>query len=1036
MRASQVLLYSFVLVISNTLQAQQAIPLKAEEIFSGIKARQIGPALMSGRISDLEIHPSNSKVIYVGTAGGGVWQSSNGGVAFNPIFDKHCQSIGCVRLDPSQPGKVIWVGTGETWTRNSVSVGDGIYKSTDGGQNWQHMGLSQSERISDIVIHPKNSDVVYTGVLGKLWSDSDERGVYKSVDGGKTWEKILYINAQTGCSELVMDPSNPDILYACFWQFRRTAYSFESGGEHSALYKSKDGGKTWEKIHAGFPTGKLGRIALAVSPSLPSRLYAVLETEKDTDKGLYRSDDGGNSWKHTSGDFELVVRPFYFSRLVVDPKNPDIVLKAGLSGSISKDGGATFRSIGGGMHSDLHDFAFDPSDSQRLYAGTDGGVYRSWDGGTVWEMVKGLPVSQFYHVSTDNQIPYKVYGGLQDNGSWTGPSQKPGGIENRDWTSVGYGDGFRVYPHPADPTIVYSEMQGAEQMWRVDLARNAYKIIKPYAEKGDPDLRFNWNAPLSTSLHNPDRVYVGSQFVHVSDDRGESWRKLSPDLTTNDPAKQQQEKSGGLSVDNSGAENHCTIFTINESPKDKNTIWVGTDDGQIQLTIDGGTSWRNVTPPAGLVPANTWVHFIEASAHDVNTAFAVFDGHTKGDIKPYVLKTTDKGQTWQSISTAQIASFARCIRQDHVNPNVLYLGTEAGLYITVDGGINWVRFENNLPPVAIHYLTAQKQADALVLATHGRGIVIIDELGPIRSITQDLLAQELAFIPASPTVIYEKSGFGSYSSPGEYVGQNPSTAAMITYFLNKRHTLGKMTLEVFDSLGKKVADLPPGKAKGLNVVEWNYSRKAPKIAKAKTFAMSAFSTTDLPAGTYTVKITKGSKEFTHPIVLTYDPASIHSAADRKSKQEIINQLYDMSEHLAWEVDRLDSLESGLKRMEKAIANQKIRRKIAVESRLDKVYNLRKKMVVTTGDNYVGTAEPELREKISSLYGEIAGYAGKPSQAQLANLSELQQQLATVASDMQTLIDDTANAIQKHGGKDTSNTTIQFRSKEDFLTADK
>ncbi len=1035
MRASQVLLYSFVLVISNTLQAQQAIPLKAEEIFSGIKARQIGPALMSGRISDLEIHPTDSKIVYAGTAGGGIWHSSNGGVSFNPIFDKHSQSIGCVRLDPSQPNKVIWVGTGETWTRNSVSVGDGVYKSTDGGQNWQHMGLAQSERISDIVIHPKNSDVVYAGVLGKLWSDSAERGVYKSADGGKTWEKILYINAQTGCSELVMDPSNPDILYACFWQFRRTAFSFASGGEHSALYKSTDGGKTWSKIHSGFPAGKLGRIALAIAPSAPSRLYAVLETEKDSDKGMYRSDDAGNSWKQTSGDFELVVRPFYFSRLVVDPKNPDIVLKAGLSGSISKDGGATFRSIGGGMHSDLHDFAFDPNDSQRLYAGTDGGVYRSWDGGTVWEMVKGLPVSQFYHVSTDNQIPYKVYGGLQDNGSWTGPSQKPGGIENRDWTSVGYGDGFRVYPHPTDPTIVYSEMQGAEQMWRVDLARNAYKIIKPYAEKGDPDLRFNWNAPLTTSLHNPDRIYVGSQFVHVSDDRGESWRKLSPDLTTNDPAKQQQEKSGGLSVDNSGAENHCTLFTINESPTDNNTIWAGTDDGQVQLTTDGGKTWKNVTPPAELVPANTWVHFIEASSHDVNTAFAVFDGHTRGDMKPYVLKTTDKGKTWQLISTAQIASFARCIRQDHVNPSVLYLGTEAGLYITVDGGINWVRFENNLPPVAIHYLSIQKQADALVLATHGRGIVIIDKLAPVRSITQDLLAQELAFIPAPPTVIYEKSGFGSYSSPGEYVGQNPSSAAMITYFLNKRHTLGKMTLEVLDSLGKKVADLPPGKAKGLNVVDWNYSRKAPKIAKAKTFAMSAFSTTDLPAGTYTVKITKGSKEFTHPIVLAYDPASIHSAADRKSKQEIINQLYDMSEHLAWEVDRLDSLESGLKRMEKTIADQKIRRKIAVESRLDKVYNLRKKMVVTTGDNYVGTAEPELREKISSLYGVTASYAGKPSQAQLANLRELQTQLATVASDMQAVIADTEKAIQMHAGKAAQALRIQYRSKETFLNAD-
>lgn len=1015
--------------------SQQAIPLKAEEIFSGIRARQIGPALMSGRISDLEVHPSNSKIVYAGTAGGGVWQSSNGGVTFNPIFDKHNQSVGCVRLDPSQPDKVIWVGTGETWTRNSVSIGDGIYKSTDGGQNWQNMGLTQSERISDIVIHPKNSDVVYAGVLGRLWSDSEERGVYKSTDGGKTWDKILYVNAQAGCSELVMDPSNPDILYACFWQFRRTAYSFASGGENSALYKSTDGGKTWNKIHNGFPSGKLGRIAMTIAPSSPSRLYAVLETEKESDKGLYRSDDGGNNWKRTSGDFELVVRPFYFSRLVVDPKNPDIVLKAGLTGYISKDGGYTFRSIGGGIHPDLHDFAFDPHDSQRLYVATDGGVYRSWDGGTVWDMVKGLPVSQFYHVSADNQTPFKVYGGLQDNGSWVGPSQKPGGIENRDWISVGYGDGFRVFPHPLDPTIVYSEMQGAEQIWRVDLARNSFKIIKPYEEKGDPDLRFNWNAPLSTSLHYPDRLYVGSQFVHVSDDRGESWRKLSPDLTTNDPAKQQQAQSGGLSVDNSGAENHCTVFTINESPLDRNIIWAGTDDGQVQLTADGGNTWKNVTPPALLVPSNTWVHFIEASPHDARTAFAVFDGHTRGDMKPYVLKTTDLGQTWQSVATSQINSFARCIRQDHENPAVLYLGTEAGLYISVDGGLNWVRFENNLPPVAIHHVVIQKQADALLLATHGRGVVIIDKLTPIRSITHELLSKDLEFISARPTVLYEKSSFGSYSSPGEFVGDNPSTAAQIAYFLNKRHTLGKMSLEIFDSLGTKVADLAPGKARGINVVEWTYTRKPPKTAKAKTFAMGGLTGSELPAGTYTVRITKGSKTYNHTITLTYDAASVHTSADRQAKHAATTRLHDMTEQLAWEVNRLDSLENGLERIRRAVTDKKLVRKFGLDKRVASAQALRKKMVVTTGDNYVGTAEPELREKIATLYGTIAGYAGRPSSAQLRNLEELDAELKTVVAENQQLIQETDEAIRATLIKLFPNTAISYTSKEGFLSMD-
>lgn len=1021
--------------VFQTLQAQQPIPLKAEEIFSGIKARQIGPALMSGRITDLEIHPSDSRIIYAGTAGGGVWQSTNGGVSFNPIFDKHIQSIGCVKLSPQNPDREIWVGTGETWTRNSVSLGDGIYKSSDGGQNWQHMGLANSERISDIIIHPRDNQVVYVGVLGKLWSDSEDRGIYKSSDGGKNWEKIFFINKETGCSELVMDPSNPDILYASFWQFRRTAYSFESGGEHSGLYKSIDGGKTWAKIHNGFPKGKLGRIALAVAPSMSNRLYAVLETENEKDKGLYRSDDGGDNWKQTSSDFELVVRPFYFSRLVVDPKNPDIVLKAGLSGYISKDGGYTFRSIGGGIHSDLHDFVFDPKDSQRLYVGTDGGVYRSWDGGTVWDMVKGLPVSQYYHVSTDNQNPYKIYGGLQDNGSWVGPSQKPGGIENRDWISVGFGDGFRVYPHPGDPNIVYSEMQGAENIWRVDLNRNTYKTIKPNAEKGDPKLRFNWNAPLTTSLHFPDRLYVGSQFIHVSDNQGESWRKLSPDLTSNDPLKQQQEKSGGLSIDNSGAENHCTIFTINESPADKNIIWAGTDDGLVQLTTDGGISWKNVTPPVDLVPANTWVHFIEPGLFDPNSAYAVFDGHTRGDFTPYILKTNDLGKTWQSLSVNGIKGFARCIRQDHINQNVLYLGTEVGLYISVDGGLNWAQFENNLPPVSVHYLTIQKEADALVLATHGRGVVVIDNLNPIRSITSDLLSKDLEFISTKSTIIYEKNSFGSYSSPGEYVGPNPSSAAQIIYFLGKRHTLGKMTLEIFDSSGNKVTELSPGKSKGINVVEWTYMRKPPKIARAKTFAMGGFFGGELPEGSYEVKITKGNKEFRNTIQLQYDPNSIHTKEERDLKHSSISQLYSMSEKLAWEVNRLDSLESGLHRIKGQISDKKILKKLGLDLKITLAENLRKKMVVTTGDNYVGTAEPELREKIAALFGEVAAYAGRPSNAQLESLKDLNTQLKEVSAENQSLIEEIDNLIKNNVLKTHPDFQIAYLSMEDFLKLD-
>lgn len=995
------LIYTFLLlfIIRQDTAAQ---PFKGEELFGAMRARQIGPAVMSGRVTDLEAHPTNSKVYYAGAAGGGVWKTSNSGVTFIPVFEKHTQCIGAVEVDPNDPDKTIWVGTGEIWTRNSVSIGDGIYKSTDGGQNWKNMGLQKSERISSIIVKPGNSNVVYAGVLGALWSDSDERGVYRTTDGGQTWEKLFYVNGSTGCSELLMDPSNPDILYAAFWEFRRTAYSFNSGGPNSALYKSTDAGKTWNKIHNGFPSGKLGRIAVAVAPSKPSVVYAVIEAEKAEDKGLYRSDDSGASWKKLNGDFELVVRPFYFSRIVIDPKNPDVILKAGLNGYISRDGGKTFRVIGAGIHSDFHDYIFDPNDSERITLCTDGGVYRSWDAGNVWEMVKGLPFSQYYHVSTDNRTPFWVYGGLQDNGSWVGPSKKVGGIKNSDWISVGYGDGFRVYPHPNDPNTVYSEMQGAENIWRVDVSRSQAKTIKPYPEAGDPKLRFNWNSPLTTSLHFPDRLFVGSQYIHVSEDRGETWRKMSPDLTTNDPAKQLQEASGGLSADNSGAENHCTVFTINESPIDPNIIWAGTDDGNVQVTFDGGKSWKNVTSNVQGVPKNTWVYFIEPSHFDKNTAYVVFDGHTRGDMKPHVMKTTDGGTTWKSVVNDQVPVFARSIKEDPENPDLLYLGTEFGLYISIDGGANWVKFENNMPAVAIHYMTIHKATSSLVLATHGRGIIIIDDLKPLRAIGKKILEEELAFVEMKPTVMNESTMFQSFPSVGEYVGENPPSEARIVYFMNKRHTFGKMTMEIFDEHGVKVADLAPGKSKGLNEVLWNYTLKPPKTAKGKTFTFGGLAAPTVPAGKYTVKITKGNKEYTSQLELKYDQESIHSAEDRKIHDDISMELYHMMEDLAAEVDKVDLMQKTTEDIMPDIRDKKLSKKLGLSDLVSQLNGLREELVVTKGDNYVGTAEPRIREKLANLYSEVVGYAGKPTGAQIENLSLMKSKISDAKTKIENI----------------------------------
>ena len=730
-------------LLPSSSGAQNSSSIDLKNLFGDLRARHIGPALMSGRINDMEVHPTNNQIIYAGTAGGGVWKSNDAGTTFNPIFDDHSQSIGAVSIDPNDPDNVIYVGTGETWTRNSVSYGDGLYKSTDGGSNWKKLGFDKSERIANIIVNPKNSKEVYVAVLGALWSDSDERGVFKSSDGGETWSKILYVDKKTGAADMTMDPKDPSILYASMWEFRRTAWSFSSGGDNSALYKSTDAGKTWNKIHNGFPDGQLGRLAIAIAPSDSNILYTVIEAEDPKRKGLYRSDDAGANWKQLNNDFGITVRPFYFSRITVDPRNPDVVVKGGLSGSISKDGGKTFKSLGN-MHSDIHDIVFDIHDSDRMYAGTDGGVYRSWNGGTTMEIVENLPLSQFYHISVDNADPYNIYGGLQDNGSWYGPSSSSGGINAGDWNSIGGGDGFRVLKHPTK-NIIYSEMQGAENVWRYDVDNKLVKTIQPLEQAGYEDLRFNWNAPMAISAHQPDRFYMGSQFLHKSEDMGDTWEIISPDLSTNDSTKQQQADSGGLSMDNSGAENHTTIFTIAESPLDENIIWVGTDDGNVQVTKDGGKNWQNVVSNIQGLPSNTWTYHIEASVHGKGIAYAVFDGHNSGDMQPYVYKTSDFGTTWTNIITDNVIGTSRNIQEDYKNENLLFLGTEFGLYITADGGKNWEKFTKNVPPVAVHFIDLQKQTNDLVLGTHGRGIIIIEDISPLREITTEVLKSKLHF---------------------------------------------------------------------------------------------------------------------------------------------------------------------------------------------------------------------------------------------------------------------------------------------------
>jgi photosystem II stability/assembly factor-like uncharacterized protein len=1001
-----------------SINAQEKIVLKGKELFGDIKARHIGPALMSGRITDIELHPVNNKIVYAGTAGGGVWKSGDGGASFSPIFDEHIQSIGCVTIDPNKPDQNIWVGTGETWTRNSVSMGDGIYKSSDGGQNWKNMGLPKSDRISSIIIDPKNSDIVWVGVLGALWGDSDERGIYKTIDGGKTWQKTFYIDNKTGCSDLIIDKNNPNVMYASFWEFRRTGWSFSSGGNQSGLYKSVDGGKSWNKIQNGFPEGKLGRIAITVAPSNSNILYSVLETEKPEKNGLYRSDDAGANWKHLNSDFGLVVRPFYFSRIVVDPKNPDIVVKGGLSGSLSRDGGKTFKSLGR-MHADIHDIAFDMNDSNRMYCGTDGGVYRSWDGGSTMEMVSNIPVSQFYHVSIDDKEPYNVYGGLQDNGSWYGPTKSPGGVESRDWVSIGYGDGFRVIKHPTK-NYIYSEMQGAENVWRFNTDSQELITIQPLAVKGDPKLRFNWNAPMEVSQKQPDRFYMGSQYVHKSEDMGRTWSKISGDLTTNDPKKQDQENSGGLSKDNSGAERHCTIFTIAESPVNEKVIWAGTDDGNVQVTQDGGKSWTNVIANITGLPKNTACYHIEASTFGAGIAYAVFEGHTNNDYTPYTYKTSDFGKTWKSIITPDVDGFVRNIQEDFKNENLLFLGTEKGLYITIDGGSNWSHFTNNMPSVAIHFMEMSKKTNDLIMATHGRGIIILDDVSPLRQINQEVLNKDLHFFDLKTAIIEEQSNFGSTATELEFVGNNPNSEAQIIYYLKKRHTLGKMDLEIQDENGNKITTLPAGKQKGINVVNWSYNMKNPKIAAGKTLSFAGFTSPRVQGGTYKALLTKGKETYTQTFKIVNDPKSAVSDSDRIKQKETTRTLFNMNETLAYNVYQIDEnvkLISQIIEKNKSFSKEGSKIKTAFE-------NLKAKMVITTGDNYVGSAEPQLREKLGDLYSTVASNFTAPSASQLENMEAIKIRFDDAQKEFSSLISKYESGIKKQADANGLNTKIK------------
>jgi photosystem II stability/assembly factor-like uncharacterized protein len=1007
---------SSLLLVSSVAVAQQQQTVRYDSgTISGLPARNIGSATMSGRVAAVTAYTDNGRlVVYAGAASGGVWKSVNGGSTFKSVFDDQpVQSIGAVAVDPTNP-KNIWVGSGESWTRNSISIGDGIYKSTDGGDNWTNVGLKNSERIAKIIVNPKDGNSVVACVTGHAFDDSDERGVYKTSDGGKTWRKVLAgANGSTGCAMISAISSDPNTIYATMWDFRRQAWTFRSGGPGSGIFKSTDGGEHWNEINEsnakGLPAKPYGRIAIAVAPSKPNVVYAMIESKKSA---LFRSDDAGQSWKQLDASQYMVWRPFYFGNLIVDPKDENKIFKVDLVLLLSVNGGKSFSPVSGSAHGDFHDVWIDPNNSNTIIAGDDGGLWRSLDGGTRWEHFMNLPVSQFYHVSVDNADPYHVYGGLQDNSSWVGDSSYPGGVTNSRWENMFGGDGFWMWEDPSDPNYIYAEAQGGT-IGRVNRHTHEMRAITPYPLYGEKKLRFNWNTPIQVSPNDKNTLYMGAQFLYRSKDHGQSWERISPDLTTNDPEKQKQEESGGVTIDNSAAEMHTTVYSISESPKNAQLIWVGTDDGNVQITQDGGKTWNNVVANVPGVGKAPWVTWIEASRFNDSTAYATFDRHMYGDMKPYVFKTTDYGKTWTPLKAAEsgVRGYAHVIKEDTQNPNLLFLGTEFGLWISIDGGERWAQYKgSSFPNVAVRDIVVHPRTSDLILATHGRGIWIIDNIAPLRALTPEVMTQEATFLPIPPAVQYIEANGGWPEGNNSFTGPERTETAQIPYYQRSRHIFGDLKIEIFDSEGKLVDAVASSKKRGLNTASWSMHLKAPVVPPAASAMFGAAIGPRVLPGVYTVKMTKGDKVYETKLNVVLDPRVKFTVEDRKAQFALAQRLSGMLNHMSWSVDQIIGVRDGAnQRAAKLPANDPLRKQLeALAADADKI----RSKIVATKEGGAITGEERLREFLGTLYGDVNNYDGRPTDSQVARADVMERELNDVIKEFEGITDKSLPVINK------------------------
>jgi photosystem II stability/assembly factor-like uncharacterized protein len=893
------------------------------DLYEKLEWRCVGPAVMGGRTVDIDVVEKEPWIIYAAIGPSGVWKSVNNGISWKPVFhEENTVSVGDIAISQSHPD-IVWVGTGEATCRNSVTIGDGVYKSTDSGKTWTNMGLAETRHISRIVVNPGDPNIVYVAAMGHLWGQNEERGIYKTTDGGKSWQKILFVDENTGFADLAMDPSDSLTLFAAAYEYRRLPYHYTSGGPGSGLHKSTDGGQTWKKLIKDLPEGIMGRIGIDVSRSNPDVIYALIEHE---DAGIWRSEDKGESWTRTCDKetYERVnFRPFYYSQIRVDPSDDKVVYVFSGGSYVSENMGEKFRVISAGTHPDHHALWIDPDNPLHLIDGNDGGIDITYDGGKTWRAIEHMALAEVYQVGFDMRSPYYVYCGLQDNGVWGGPSATldTKGITNSDWFLLGYGDGFYAQVDPKDHNVIYgnSQMNG---LYRYDMRIKKNKTIRPMASLKEPPYRFNWNSPIHISPHDSKTVYTGGNYLFKTTDGGHNWEIISPDLSTNDPEK-QKDSGGPITQDNTGAEIHCTIITISESPVKAGVIWCGTDDGNVRVTQDGGQTWIDVVKNIKDLPPNTWCSRIEASHFDEGTAYVAFDGHRHDDYSTYLYKTDDFGKTWTSLKENLPFGWIHVVREDPVNRDLLYVGTEFGLYASLDGGHTWFSLQNNLPTVAVRDIAVHPRDNDLIIGTHGRGIWILDDIKPLQEMNPKVLESDSHIFSIRPATLYQVSSSGEPSSRPVYSGENPDYGMILTAYM-KNKPKEKPKISIKNTEGEMVHEFSLPTREGIQRQVWNL-QVIPKTKDGKVVKPTGMGLTALPVvfpDLYTAEMTIDGKTLAQELTINPDPRFPMKREDYQAMFDAQVEVVAIAKRLSMGVTAANRIRTELGKLDKALQGKK------------------------------------------------------------------------------------------------------------------